>query len=348
MKTPINIGVIGLGGISTAHIPTYISDQRVKLVAGCDIDKKWMEHRTNELGIKGYTDFYDLINDKSIDAVSVCLPNRYHKEATIAALEAGKHVLCEKPMAINATEAVAMHEASIKAGKKLMIRQNQRHEAITQLLKKQIDAGTFGDIYLIRTAWRRALGTMPSPFNWRETGEAYSRNWFNEKAEGGGVLRDLGCHLLDVALYLTNFPKMVDVSCSAYRKFKADNLPTGDKHVFDSEDLAIAHIKFENGMSMEIEVSFGSFIGTETVFTDIYGTKAGASRRDGNLSLFKQIDGAYTTETVRQNLVDGRDTSIESFIDSIVNDTEPFVTSAQGVEIIRILDAMYESAGEIK
>ena len=345
---PLNMGVIGLGGISTAHIPTYQEDKRVKLVAGCDIDKDWMDYRTNELGIKGYADFYDLINDKNIDAVSVCLPNLFHKEATIAALEAGKHVLCEKPMAINAVEALAMHEASIKAGKKLMIRQNQRFESATQLLKKQIDAGTFGDIYHIRTAWRRPMGIMPSPLSWRTNGAEYSRNWFNEKEKGGGVLRDLGCHLLDAALYVTGFPKMVDVSCSAYRKFKADGLPADDKHTFDSEDLAVAHIKFENGMSMEFEVSFGSFIKEEVVFTDVYGTKAGGSRRNGQFSMFKSIDGAFTTETVRHCLIEGHDTSIEAFIDSIVNDTEPMVTSAQGVEIIRILDAMYESAGEIR
>jgi len=267
---------------------------------------------------------------------------------TIVALEAGKHVLCDKPMPIIAAEAVAMHDASVSTGKKLMIRQNQRFEGAAQLLKRQIETGRFGDIYFIRTAWRRPLGIMPSPFSNRDDGSEYSRNWFNEKAKGGGVLRDLGCHLLDLAMYLTDFPKMTSVSCSAYRKFTADNLPEGDTHIFDSEDLAIAHIKFDNGMSMEFEVSFGSFIGEESVFTNIYGTKAGASRRNGQLQLFNKIDGAYTTETVRHSLLDDSDTAVKSFVDCIVNDTEPPVTSAQGVEIIKILDAMYASAGEIR
>ena len=346
-KESVRMGVIGLGGISYSHIPTYLRDKRVKLEAVCDIDKSWLDYRKKELGVDlGTTDFYDIINNKNIDAVSICLPTAYHKEATIAALEAGKHVLCEKPMSVNAIEAIAMHEAAEKAGKKLMIRQNQRFEAGSQLLKKQVEAGLFGEIYLIRTGWRRPLGGMPTPFTKRENGAEYSRNWFNEKDNGGGVLRDLGCHLLDLAMFLTDFPKLKEVSCSAYRKFMPDNVVDLEKHIIDSEDLAVGHLKFENGMSMELEVSFGSFVEKDTVFTNIYGTKAGASRQDGVIKFFKKIEGAYTTDTVRQHMYEEKD-SIEAFIDCVVNDTEPPVTSAQGVKVIEILDALYESAGEI-
>ena len=343
------IAMIGAGNRAMQAIYPPLNDlPTVEIAAVCDIDKKWLDYRSGELGVENaYTDFYDLLDNKNIDAVSVCLPNMLHKEATVAALNAGKHVLCEKPMAVNAAEAAAMHEAALKSGKKLMIRQNQRFEAGSQLLKKQVDSGMFGEIYLIRTAWRRPLGCMPSPVSRRTDGSEYSRNWFNEKNSGGGVLRDLGAHLIDLAMYLTGFPALTEVSCSAYRKFKADNMDGAGDYVFDSEDLAAAHLKFNNGMSMELEVSFGSFVKDHTVFTELYGTKAGASRRDGAISFYRQIDGAYTTETVRQSLYEEKD-SIEAFIDCVADDTEPPVTSAQGVEIIKILDALYKSAGEIK
>jgi len=345
--TVINIGVIGLGSISSSHIPTYQKDSRVKLIAICDTEGNWLNFQKQNLKVEhAYIDYDELLANKEIDAVSICLPTYLHKEATISALKAGKHVLCEKPMAINAKEAIAMHDAAQKAGKKLMIRQNQRFEAGSQLLKKQVELGTFGDIYFIRTAWRRPLGMMPTPLTMRANNSVYSRNWFNEKDKGGGVLRDLGCHLIDLAMFLTSFPKLSDASCSCYRKFTPD-IEDKSKYVFDSEDLVSAHLKFENGMSMEIEMSFGSFVEEEIIFTEIYGTKAGASRRNGKIKFFRDINGAYTNEVLRQNCYDDKD-SIEAFIDCIANDTEPPVTSSQGIEIIKILDAMYKSAGNIQ
>lgn len=346
MDSIINIGIIGLGAISGFHIPTYQKDSRTKLVAICDIKKNWIDFQKENLKVEyAYTDYKEMLANKEIDAISICLPTSLHKEVTIAALEAGKHVLCEKPMAICAEEAVAMHVTAQQSGKKLMIRQNQRFEAGSQLLKKQMELGTFGDIYFIRTAWRRPLGMMPTPLTVRADNSIYSRNWFNEKNKGGGVLRDLGCHLIDLAMYLTDFPRLTDVSCSCYRKFTPD-IKDKDNYTFDSEDLASAHLKFENGMSMEIEMSFGSFVEEEIICTEIYGTKAGASRRNGKIKFFRDINGAYTNEVVRQNCYSDKD-SIEAFIDCIINDAEPPVTSAQGIEIIKILDAMYKSAGRI-
>ena len=342
----INMGVIGLGAISGSHIPTYQKDSRVRLAAICDIDKPWLAFQKKNLNVEHvYTDYNELLANKEIDAVSICLPTYLHSEAAISALEAGKHVLCEKPMATNAGEAAAMHAAAQKADRKLMIRQNQRFEAGSQLLKKQIESGVFGDIYFIRTAWRRPLGMMPTPFTVRADNSVYSRNWFNEKDRGGGVLRDLGCHLIDLAIYLTGFPEFTDAYCSCYRKFTPD-IEDKSKYVFDSEDLASAHLKFKNGMSMEIEMSFGSFVEEEIVCTEIYGTKAGASRRNGIIKFFRNINGAYTNEVVRQNCYKDKD-SVEAFVDCIANGTEPPVTSAQGVEVIKVLDAMYKSAGKI-
>lgn len=346
MDRQLNVGVIGLGGISHAHIKPYQANPRSNLMAICDIDEAWLMRQSKELNVNNaYVDYRDLLANPEVEAVSVCVPNYLHAEVVIAALEAGKHVLCEKPMAVNADEARAMKDAAEKAGKKLMISQNQRFGQDAQLLKRAVESGLFGEIYFIRTGWRRPLGMMPGPIWKRADGSIYSRNWFNEKDKGGGVLRDLGSHLIDLALYLTDFPECIEASCSCYRKFYPDER-AGKDYPCDSEDLAAGHLKFDNGMSIEFEVSFGSFIEEEVVFTEIYGAKAGASRRNGEIKFFKAIDGGFTTETVRSIDIETKG-PVDRFIDCVLDDTEVPVTPTQGVTVIDVLDRVYKSAGSI-
>lgn len=341
----LNVAVMGLN-MGLYHVEAYLKNKDARLIAICDYDKPWLDFCKDKFKPDyAYTDYKEMLANKEIDAVSVCLPTYLHAEAAIAALEAGKHVLCEKPMAVNAIEAQAMHNASVKAGKKLMISQNQRFGEDAQYLKKIVDTGVFGEIYFIRTGWRRPMGGMPGPFGSRENGAVLNRNWFNEKDKGGGVLRDLGSHMIDLAMYLTGFPKLVEASANCYRKFYPDGYVPGE-YIVDSEDLAAGHIKFANGMSMQLEVSFGSQIEDEVYFTEIYGTKAGVSRRNGMLKFFKTNDIGGTVEIVKSYNVDSRGTQ-DRFIEAVLNGTEPAVTSAQGVEVIRILDAVYASAGKI-
>ena len=339
---PLNVAVVGLG-MGAGHARAFQASPRAKLVAVCDSDQRKLNWAAREFEFdRSYLRFEDLLADPQVQAISVCVPTWQHAELTLAALRAGRHVLCEKPMALNAAEAQAMHDAAQQARRVLMISQNQRFGADAQLLQRQIEAGVFGDLYHIRTGWRRPMGAMPGPIALGPDGEICDRNWFNERAKGGGVLRDLGSHLLDLALYLTGFPRCVEASCSMYRKFFPDEY-AGVDYVCDSEDFAVGHLKFAGGLSLELEVSFASFIEQEVVFTELYGTRAGASRRN-DLRFFHERDGAYTTEVVREFTLPTTSPQ-EEFVAAVLEQREPLVTSAQGVEVIRVLDMLYASAG---
>ncbi len=344
MSDKIRVGILGMGGISEAHIPNYVNNKRAVLAAICDSDAEWLATEKQRLGIEqAYTDYRELLSNPDIDAVVVCLPTYLHAEASIAALKAGKHVLCEKPMACTAVEAKAMCDAAAESGKKLMISHNQRFGKDIKTLHSLNKAGMFGELYCIRLAWRRPPGMLPTPRSYRSNGVMYNRNWFNEKDKGGGVLRDLGTHLLDLALYITDFPEMSEASCSLYRKFFPE-LEAGEleKYTIDAEDMAIGHIKFDSGLSMQLEVSFCSMVEQEALLTEIYGTKGGASRRGSTLKLIHYTDNYYSCDTIKQFRCE---TTIpdEAFLDCIINDTEPFVTGEQGMQVVKILDALYAS-----
>jgi predicted dehydrogenase len=353
MKDIVHIGIIGLGGISGAHIPRYLADPRARITAICDIDPEWLAKEKARLDVPwAYTDYRELFANQEVDAVVICLPTWLHPQAAIDALEAGKHVLCEKPMACSAAEARLMEAAAKRTGKKLMISHNQRLGQDIEYLRRLNREGVFGEIYFMRLAWRRPLGMMPSPLSRRPDGTIYNRNAFNEKAKGGGVLRDLGSHLLDLAMYITGFPELDNAYANCYRKFYPE-LPQSelDKYIFDAEDLATTHIKFKNGLSMELEVSFGSMIEEEVLSTEIYGTKAGASRGSAHgtmeklgVKIFHYTQNAVTTETVKDFRLP-KVTPDGAFITCILENTEPPVTASEGVKGIEILDAIYRSAG---
>ena len=337
----LKLGIIGLGGISLTHIEEYLKNPRVEIVAVCDADEVWLKWKAAQLNVADYyTDYNELLKNDKVEAAIICLPNDLHCVAACAALEAGKDVLCEKPMAINAEQACIMRDTAEKTGKKLMISQNQRFGQDIQMMRSQYKEGFFGEVYFVRLAWRRPLGSMPEDLAVRENGVEYSRNWFNEKDRGGGVLRDLGSHLLDLTMYIMDFPKFVSADASCFRKFFPANYD--GSYTCDSEDLATAHLKFENGLTVQLEVSFGSMVENEVLLTEMYGTKGGASRRD-KLKFIKNINGAGTVDTVTR--YDNKYKSVQTrFVDAVLDNTEVPVPADQGVAVIEILDAIYESA----
>ena len=343
--------VIGCGFISGEHINAYINSKNSELTALCDTDAQWLEYAKKKYNVKyAYTDYRKLLENPEIDAVSVCVPNKYHAEITIAALEAGKHVLCEKPMAACAADARKMIEAKNRSGKKLMIVQNQRFIPAAQVMKEMNARGEFGQIYHIRTGWRRPMGMMPSPEDKRENGQITNRNWYNEKESSGGVLRDLGVHLLDLAMYITGFPKVTSAAASGYREFKPNMTGQQEsKYKFSSEDFVCALINFDNGMSLSLELSFGSAISEEALFTVLYGTKGGAERCKDELRLIKTDDTfAYTVEQADFSGTKEFISCAHEFIDVLVNDREVPVTPEQCLSVIETLDKIYEAMDKTK
>ncbi|MDO8587295.1 MAG: Gfo/Idh/MocA family oxidoreductase [Armatimonadota bacterium] len=338
----LRVGVIGLG-IGHGHVTAFNSLPRAEVVAICDKDNAWLDHCKQAWGTRyAFSSWEELVACDELDAVAVCLPTVFHDAVTIAALNAGKHVLCEKPMAANAEKAQAMADAARATGKTLMISYNQRFGSDIQYLKKYIDEGHLGDIYFVRTAWRRAMGAFPRADAPRLTGN-YSRNWFNEKSMGGGVATDLGSHIVDLAMYLTGFPKVKQVVGVAYNKFlpevlKSYGVPS------DADDHSVGFAKFENGMSMQFEASFGSYIEQEKIVQAFYGDKGGAHRESGQpVKLFGQAAGQYVTTVPRIDMPGS--SPMEHFVDCVLEGKTPIVTPEQGVAVTAILDGIYKSTG---
>jgi predicted dehydrogenase len=341
----VNIGIIGCGGIAQgAHMPGYSKLPKAKMVACCDVDAKKAKEAAGKFGIgKVFTDYRELVALDEIDAVSVCTPNFAHRDPTVAALEAGKHVLVEKPMAMNSTEARSMIKAAKKHGRKLMVGLNYRWGTGIQALKRFADAGEFGDIYFAKAQCLRRRG-IPG--------------WgvFIEKdKQGGGPLVDLGVHVMDAVLYIMGFPRPVAASGATYTKFGTRKGVIGlmgqwDPKKYTVEDYALGLVRFKGGETMFVETSFAANIERDVFNFGLLGTKAGCTldplkvygERNGNL-----ID----TAPVLPKGENTHEIETRKFVDCILKDTEPPVTGEQGLVIQKIMDAIYASAeagGEVK
>lgn len=344
-NTVLKSALIGCGYIADKHITAFFDCPHTELVALCDADPRRLKFMQEKYGVLyGYTSAEEMLKAlPELELVSVCVPNKYHAAVTIQCLEAGKHVLLEKPMAVSAEEARAIIDAEKKATGKLMIVQNQRFIPAAQIMKRMFDEGKFGEVYHIRTGWRRPLGMLPNPEGVWENGESANRNWYNDKSACGGVLRDLGVHLLDLAMYITGFPKVVSASASGYRKF-APKTESGKSYELSSEDMVTALIKFENGMSIALEVSFCSFVSKEALFTNVYGTKCGAERDRDNLNIILP-DEEYNFKVVEADI--GKEKQfkhcIHEFADALVNGKEIPVRAEQALRVIEALDLIYAS-----
>src|SRR5581483_4974946 len=210
MAKTVRIGIVGCGGIANGkHMPSLSKLDNVELVAFCDIIPERAQKAAKEYGkenAKVYTDYRKLLEDKTIDVVHVCTPNISHAEITIAALEAGKHVMCEKPMAKTAADARRMVEAAKKSGKKLTIGYQSRHRSDSQYLHQAIRRGDLGEIYYgkAHAVRRRAVPTWGV--------------FMDKELQGGGPLIDIGTHALDITLWMMNNYEPASVSGTAFYK----------------------------------------------------------------------------------------------------------------------------------
>ncbi|MGQ9513967.1 MAG: Gfo/Idh/MocA family protein [Thermoproteota archaeon] len=334
----VNVGVIGCGSIGVYHIASYQKVPNVKVVALCDIDEAALNQAKSKFGVDQiYRDYRDLLSRKDVDAVSVCLPNRLHSIVSVAAFEAGKHVLCEKPPAINANEAKKMIDAAEKAGKKLLIGLTFRFQNRSRVLKEHIEAGELGEIYYAKCGCLRRSG-IPG-----------MGSWFTTKSEAGaGPLYDIGVHALDLTLWLMDNFKPKSVLGSTYMKFGHLGKGKGDwgKPVkggpFDVEDLAAAFIKMQNGATVFLEVSWAAHIGEEKFYSTLLGDKAGADFE--SMMIFSEEKGKPVNKKLLYRENDGYLSEVEHFINCIVKDEKPVTEPEQILCVQKILDAAMKSA----
>jgi len=338
----LRVGVIGLG-MGAGHVRNFKACPEADVVAVADTNPNRLKDVANDTDVPNrYTDAVKMIRRENLDIVAIATPNKFHKPLTLAALKAGVHVLCEKPMAMNAAEARQMLDAADKAKRRLMINFSYRFTPQCQALKKAVDSGILGDVYFARTIWHRRRG-MPR-----------FGGWFGQKAlSGGGPLIDLGVHRLDLALWLMGYPKPTWVLAGAYNPI-ATALAKKQRKKYDVEDLAVGLIRFDNGATMEVEASWAANIKeNELMETRLFGTKAGLVQRNLNetyefeAEVYLERDGApWDMKLHAAPQFSG--SSMAHFVDCIVRDKPHTATGKEGLIVMELLDAIYTSAAKGK
>lgn len=346
MSKIIKVGIIGVGGISEEHIGAYLKNPNVELYAFCDINEKRLKEMGEKYGItRLFNNKEDMLKLPEIDAVSVCTWNSAHAPCTIAALNAGKHVICEKPMALNVEEAESMKAAAEKNGKLLMIGFVRRFGNDARILKDYIDNGYFGDIYYSKATYLRRNGNPGG--------------WFGDKNfSGGGPLIDLGVHVIDLVRYLQGNPKPVSVYGATFQKLL--NRPgikegkvgykstgAGQKDVCNVEDLASAMIRLENGAVIQIEAAFSLNMKKDKGDIEMFGTKAGALL-DPELHIFTELNGYMVNVDLDAPTALSFDglfaNEINHYVDCVINGTKCKAPAEDGITLMKILTSIYKSA----
>lgn len=339
----IRLGVIGAGNIGSVHIGTFKNLPEVEIVAVTDAFLQLAERKAGEHGIKKvHANSDELINDPEIDAVVICVSNEWHAPIAIKALQAGKHVLLEKPMAINIDAARDIVRAQRESGKVLMLSHQMRWEWIALQMKEQIEKGALGDIYNVKTGWMRRKG-IPG---WG--------TWFTQmNKSGGGPLIDIGVHMLDLSLHLMGGAKPVSVYGSTYAEFGPKRKGIGTwgtpdwNGLYDVEDLATAIIKMDNGATLSLDVSWAAHMETDSKpYVHLLGTEGGANIRGTSGTLLTEMYDRTVDVPVNPPEKDegARIRMSRHFVDCVLNGIEPITSVMTGFTNNLILDAIYQSS----
>lgn len=361
----LKIGFIGCGGIANGkHFPGMAQQSEyVDMCAFCDLIPERAEKAAKDYGTpdaKVYTDYHELLADPTIDAVHVLTPNIAHCEITIAALEAGKHVLCEKPMAATEADAKKMLEARDRTGKMLTIGYQYRHFPANRVAKKVVDEGYLGDIYYAEATYLRRRG-VPT--------------WgvFTDKSkQGGGPLIDIGTHALDLTLFLMNNYDVEYVVGTSFEKLgtlldpehQGQNNYRGEpdnwnNKTFDVEDSAVGQIKMKNGAVINLRASWAINMAEERGANNeahamLAGTKGGLDTFEDRVRLNHVVANQPTISWVGKKVpgyIPGFSQGPapvskehDIWVKALRGEGELFVTADQAYVVTKILDSIYYSS----
>ena len=335
----LKIGIAGAGNIAcSAHLPAYQQCKNAVPMAIADINFDRAKQAAEKFGIpKAYPSVEEMLADADIDAVDICTWNNGHAPVCIAAANAGKHVLCEKPMAMNLEAALSMKEAVDKAGVIFMLAVPGRFGYENMYLRDMYERGEFGDIYYAETSTIRRRGT---PTGW----------FTDKKTSGGGPVIDIGVHGIDAAWYIMGNPKPVSVSANTYSNIgnyqtkgvgRWQGTPCPDNR-FDCEDSGAGIIRFENGAVLFFEASW-AINGPSHTDMIVYGTKAGASINPftiyGERNEYLSTDNITVLPSNEKFLLE-----ITHFADCVLNGKTPKYPISQAVTMQKMLQTVYDSA----
>lgn len=356
----LQIGLVGCGGIANnKHMPALSKMKELcEIVGFCDIIEERAMEAAKKYGTpdaKVYTDYNEMYKDNNIDVIHVLTPNVVHCPATVAAFEAGKHVMCEKPMAHNTEDAKKMLEAWKKSGKKFTVGYQNRFRPEVQNLKRACEKGDLGEIYYgkAHAVRRRAVPTW---------------GVFPDKSlQGGGPLIDIGTHALDLALWMMDNYEPVSVSGQVF--YKLGHLPQAvegnmfgpwDPETYEVEDSAMGFIKMKDGSLINLEAAWAiNMIESREAATTLCGTKAGAEIHSG--MSYKENDVIYNRgrngQLMDEKLTPGGEIAYfeggtgepgemeaKQWLEAILKDGEPLVKPEQAYVVTQILEAIYKSA----
>jgi len=347
-KKVLRVGIIGTGGISGVHCSGYVKSGMAEVYALADVHAESLSRRAAEQKVPAercFADYRRLLRLKELDAVSICTPNRFHARQSIDALRAGKHVLCEKPMAMNARQAQQMVDEADKAKRKLQIGLNHRFRNDAQFVRKLVADGRLGRIYYARCQAIRRRG-VPS---WGVFGQI--------DKQGGGGLIDIGVHQIDLTWWLMGGPRPVSVSGQTYQTIGPEPGHVGifgrwDHTTYTVEDFACGLVRFEGGATMSIECSFNVNLDRSREGCNIVGDRGGASL--GPLAVQIEMNG-HLTDCTPNNIDDVdrglgglalglHEKEVVAFCESILVDKPVAVPASEAIWTQKIIDGIYRSS----
>ncbi len=347
MTEPLRVGLIGVGGISRTHMPGWAASEHAEVVAGADLSEASLKKWGDTHGIARLTTkVEDLLQSKDIDIIDICTPNMYHTPLVVAALEAGKHVICEKPLAPTPADIRKMIEARDKSGKELMTAQHFRFKGVSQAVKAEIEAGALGDVYHARGWMLRRNAYIPTS------------TFVYKQHSGGGACIDIGVHILDLTLWMMGNPKPVAVSGVARTELGRIPGVFSDWHPgdmpadMDVEEMAMAFVRFDNGATLMLEVSW--LLHHDTTSEDmqmwLYGTQGGCHWPSAQFlnSNYQNRQNYNRVLRSTKDIMEPHAYECFEFAKAIAEGKPSPVPPEQSLQVLTILDGIYRSQREGK
>ncbi|MEX2247406.1 MAG: Gfo/Idh/MocA family oxidoreductase [Dehalococcoidia bacterium] len=333
------VAIVGAGWAArNVHLPGFRS-AGVPVAAICDMNAEPARKLAEQFNVPAvYTDWREMLEKEPPDAVSVCVPNVAHREIAVAALRAGAHVLCEKPLATTVSEAREMFACARECGRTLMAAQSWRFEAGSRAVSRVVESGGLGEVYYAEATALRRIG-IPSWGVFHLSEQSF-----------GGALCDVGVHMLDLAVWLMGNPEPVRVSAQTQRLFGtrpewARMLRNAwDPAKFDVEDFAVALVRFANGATLLLRTTWAAHIDAETFSVRLLGTEAGATTVPP--VIYRNRDGIPVDEQMRIQPVPMYDREIAHWVKVLAGEAEPLVRPEESMNVQRIVGAAYRSAAE--